>query len=145
MCAIQARKAKKEEIEWVNSQYKEVGFVASNFYNEFIAIVEVDGRKAGLGRLVIIDEGNIELGGIYVLKEFRRMGVADHIVDFLCTNNSFKERIIWCLPFEHLKKFYEGFGFKKSNMVKAPKVIARKHEWCNTNYDQIVLLLAKTL
>ena len=80
MLMITTRQAEKEELPWINSQYKEVGFVISSFDNEFIAIVEVNGKKAGLGRLVVVDHENLELGGIYVLNEFRRMGVADHIV-----------------------------------------------------------------
>ncbi len=143
MNTILTRKASSNEINWVNSKYTEVSFVKSNFENEFIVIAEVNNQKAGLGRLVIIDDRNIELGGIYVFKEYRKMGVADSIVSFLCTNNPFKDRVVWCLPFENLKEFYSNFGFNESANIKIPNQVASKYKWCNTTYDKKVLSLSK--
>ena len=140
---ITTRKAEINEIEWINSQYKNVEFVESNFNNEFIVMAEVDNIKAGIGRLVIIDENNIELGGIYVFEQFRKIGVAENIVDTLCNENPFKEKTIWCLPFENLKKFYSDFGFTESDSSNVPKEVLKKHEWCNKVYDKKVLLLSK--
>jgi len=140
---ITTRKAEINEIEWINSQYKNVEFVESNFNNEYIVIAEVDNIKAGIGRLVVIDENNIELGGIYVFQEFRKIGVAGNIVDTLCNDNPFSEKTIWCLPFENLKKFYSDFGFANSNISKAPKEVTKKYEWCKKVYDKKVLLLSK--
>ncbi|NER12041.1 GNAT family N-acetyltransferase [Leptobacterium flavescens] len=141
---IITRKADRSEMDWINSCYREIGFVKSDFDKEFIVISEVDGHKAGLGRVVVIDKANVELGGIYVLEEFRKMGVAESIVTFLCDNNPFADQVVWCLPFEHLKEFYSSFGFAENKGLKAPKEIAEKHLWCNDAYQKKVLLLSKT-
>lgn len=143
MNTITTREANKKEIDWINSRYAEVDFITSNFDNEFIVIAEVNEQKAGIGRLVVIDENNIELGGIYVFKEFRKMGVAENIVRFLCDANPFENRIIWCIPFENLKEFYGNFGFSKTKELKIPKEIENKQIWCNKTYDKKVLLLSK--
>lgn len=140
---IITRKAQINEIEWVNSQYISANFKESDFDNEFIVIAEVENTKAGIGRLVIIDENNIELGGIYVLRDFRKIGVAESIVSTLCKSNPYSQSIVWCLPFENLKKFYAGFGFSNSKS-NVPHEMIKKHKWCNKVYDKKVLLLSKT-
>lgn len=139
------RKADNSEINWINSKYQEVDFKPSNFDNEYIVIAEYDNKKAGLGRLVKIDDENLELGGIYVFKDFRKLGIADKIVSALCHQHQLPQKTIWCLPFEHLQEFYEKFGFipAEKSTISIPKDIAKKHQWCNTNYDKNVLLLVK--
>lgn len=145
MSAVTVIKAKKNDIDWVNTKYQEVDFVSSNYDNEHIVIAEVNHEKAGLGRLVKIDDNNIELGGIYVFPEYRGLGVAERIVSSLCNENPFNEVMVWCLPFEKLLPFYSKFGFKSSETVEAPKAIAKKLNWCNSGdtYAQHVLLLCK--
>lgn len=145
MKEITITKAERHELDWINSKYKEVDFVASNFDTEFIVIAKIENQNAGLGRLVVIDNENIELGGIYVFSNFRGMKVAESIVDFLCTKNPYKNTIIWCLPFENLLSFYEKFGFKKPININIPNEILKKLEWCNgnENYGKKVMLLHK--
>ena len=138
-------KAKKNEIDWINSKYAEVGFVNSNFHNEFIVIAKVENENAGLGRLVKIDNKNIELGGIYTFPGFRGLGVAENIVSNLCDKNPFEESTIWCLPFENLQGFYSKFGFKKPQKGTIPKRVEEKLKWCNSEnkYQKKVMLLNK--
>lgn len=70
MESIVIRRAKKEELEWINSKYSQIDFVHSNFEKEIIAISEHKGERCGLGRIVIIDQNNCELGGM-----FRQFGI----------------------------------------------------------------------
>ncbi|MBS0622859.1 MAG: GNAT family N-acetyltransferase [Verrucomicrobia bacterium] len=74
------RRAEPSEISWVNQCYAEVQFIHSNFDREVIAIAEVNGQKAGLGRLVTINDENLELGGMYVFEEFRGQGIARKVL-----------------------------------------------------------------
>lgn len=143
---ITVRKAKKNEINWVNEKYSEIGFVTSNYENEYIIIAKVENEDAGLGRLVKIDEDNIELGGIYTFSKFRSVGVAECIVLSLCENNPFEGSYIWCLPFENLYKFYSKFEFEYCKNIKAPEEVVEKLKWSNSEnkYGKKVLLLCKT-
>ena len=43
MQKILIRKATKEELEWINSKYSQIGFVHSNFEKEIIAVAEYEG------------------------------------------------------------------------------------------------------
>jgi len=133
------------DLEWINTKYREVDFVPSNYNNEHILIAHVSKKEAGLGRLVKIDANNTELGGIYVFPEFRGQHVADCIVTGLCNQNPFKNTTIWCLPFENLVPFYMRFGFTPHTNGQIPTEIAKKLEWCNApnRYKQRVILLHK--
>lgn len=71
---LEVRAAKVAEIEWINQCYDEVEFVHSIFEKEIIAIAEIDDQKAGVGRLVNVKQGNLELGGMYVFESFRGKG-----------------------------------------------------------------------
>lgn len=143
MNTIVLKKVGMDEIDWVNEKYREVNFISSDYTNELVVIAHVNNEKAGLGRLVKIDEDNIELGGIYVFPNFRGMGVAHRIVDHLCKGNPFENAIIWCLPFDNLKAFYSNFGFEIYNGNKVPEKIADRLKWCNTDnrYGKEVILL----
>ena len=142
---ITVRRAEEKELKWVNEKYSEVDFVHSNLENELIAIAELDGKKAGIGRLISVDERNGELSGMYVFDEFRGLGVSKHIITFLLENKG-KMTAIFCLPFAHLEKLYQGFGFKRAaRSNKAPKKVNDKFEWCNKHYEHEVLLLVKEI
>jgi N-acetylglutamate synthase-like GNAT family acetyltransferase len=140
MTTIQIRQAIAEEIGWINERYDEVGFVHSDLTRDYVAIAEVDRSRAGLGRLVHIDQGIAELGGIFVVPEFRRQGLAASIVRFLI-GQSGTCSTIYCLPFAHLSGFYESFGFaacQRSPFI--PEEVRNKHAWCNRHFPQPTLL-----
>jgi GNAT superfamily N-acetyltransferase len=89
------------------------------YYQILIALAKIEGVKFGLGRVAYIDENNLELGGMYVLDQFRRMGIAEKVILHLLKNHE-QHKKIWCLPFKHLQRFYTGFGFldKKNTITK---------------------------
>ncbi|PKA84519.1 hypothetical protein ATE92_2714 [Ulvibacter sp. MAR_2010_11] len=142
---LSIRKAKKSEIDWINERYKEINFVGSTFENEFIAIAECDATPSGLGRLVLIDDDNLELGGMYVFDAYRGLHISEEIIKFLLLKNTLRQETIWCLPFQHLKHIYERFGFKEYKGIQAtiPLQIRNKYSWCAINYPTGVSLLYK--
>ncbi len=146
MKTITVKQAEKNEINWINAKYGEVDFVKSNYESEYIVIAKVGNNNAGLGRLVKVDNKNIELGGIYVFPNYRGLGVAENIVRNLCEKNPFGETTLWCLPFENLLKFYTKFGFENRENIKAPEKVISKLNWCNSEskYGKKVILLCKT-
>ncbi|MBB6611995.1 GNAT family N-acetyltransferase [Pontibacter sp. Tf4] len=136
------RKAQPDDIAWVNAQYQQVHFQLSNYSNELIVIAEANGEKAGVGRLVTVDENTLELGGMYVPESFRRFGVARTIVTFLVAQVTGKT--LFCLPFEHLQHFYESCGFKPvADPGRVPPKVLQKWEWCNQVYPHKTLLLTR--
>lgn len=106
-----------------------------------IAIAEVDGVRAGIGRLQRIDEKNAELGGILVLSEFRGGGVARQIVRFLLEQSE-QFLSVFCIPFEHLVPFYSDCGFHVLDRVEGvPLEIQKKLQWCGDTYENKTTLM----
>jgi len=137
---IRVRKAEPHEIDWVNLKYDEVKYRHSNYENDFIAIAEFDGEKAGMGRLQKINENCAELGGMYVFEEFRRKGIAGELVRCLLDNSKQYHRV-FCLPFEYVSDFYRQFGFvDASDDITPPEYVTEKHRWCNEFYSGNTLL-----
>ena len=137
--------AKRNEMDWINSKYAEIGFIRSDYENEFIVIAKVENENAGIGRLVKVDNKNIELGGIYTFPNFRGLSVAKNVVTELLDKNPYSNSTIWCLPFENLLSFYLKFGFTKYAKGVIPKEVEKKLRWCNSNekYEKKVVLLYK--
>jgi N-acetylglutamate synthase-like GNAT family acetyltransferase len=140
------RMAHASEIDWINSKYDEINFMHSDFNNEIIAIAEVDGIPAGIGRLVKIDISDYELGGMYVFEDYRNNKIASHIVQFLLTQlDHAKNYTVYCIPFAGLSFFYQRFGFKKViDFERVPQKIIRKYRWCQQTYSDPVDLLVIT-
>ncbi len=138
---LKIRAAEKQEMVWINGCYDQVEFIHSHFDSEVIAIAEFNGEKAGLGRLVEVDEKNLELGGMYVFEPFRGKGIAKEIVTFLLTYVK-PSQVIYCIPFDHLLHFYKQCGFINCfNLESVPSKILDKHQWCQEKYVHPTALL----
>jgi len=138
--AIFIRPARPDELDWVNQRYADIDFVPSE-RDHLIAIAEVDGKRAGLGRIVPIEEGIGELGGMLVFEQFQRMGLARRLVSSLVAQPGF--HTLWCLPFAELEAMYVSLGFKPGDAADAPEPVLSKHRWCNEHYPKPVLLLCR--
>ena len=132
------------DLSWVNAQYQAIDFVPSHLDNEIIAIVMHNESYAGVGRIVYLNDHDVEIGGIYILEQFRGLSLAHQLVDYLVEtvrNKALKN--VYCLPFAELRNFYTKFGFKEvcaqDQTINAK--ILKKHQWCLQNYDKSVLLL----
>ncbi len=140
---IVTREACKSDLDWINEQYAAVGFLPSNLEDEQIVICERDGEKAGVGRLRNLNGQDAELGGIYVLEQHRSRSVAKTVVAALVAKGEMYRRI-FCLPFEHLRAFYESFGFRDMGPEESvPDQIQEKMNYCTCSYESNVLLLIK--
>ena len=140
--AFHLRPARLDELDWVNSRYAEIGFQPSSA-DDFVVIAETAEGRAGLGRLVRIDETQSELGGIYVFPEFRGKHLAQAIVAYLLEHSPHAR--LFCIPFAHLSGFYQGFGFVHPTASdEVPTAILRKVDWCRCSYPEAVDLLLRT-
>ncbi len=141
---ITIRLATENDLAWVNSSYEGVNFLASAFHNEIIVIAEVNSEKAGLGRLVKINDNVWELGGMLVLTGYRNLGLSKKIIKFLLDQLSQVQVTVYCIPFEGLFVLYNSMGFEPvSNIDNIPNKVLDKFEWCKKTYPENVLLLKK--
>jgi GNAT superfamily N-acetyltransferase len=138
---VEVRAAATDEVDWANARYAEVQFLPSS-PADLIAVAEVMGEPAGLGRLVPVDARAEELGGIYVFPRFRSLGVSKAIIAFLVRQA--RRDDLYCLPFCNLLDLYARFGFTPVRDNHAvPLQVKRKHVWCNERYSTPVLLLGR--
>ena len=134
------RTARPDETGWINEQYAKVRFIPSDPANETIVIAELDGLRAGLGRLVDAGQGAYELGGMFVFDQFRGRGVARAIVDELIRRA--EGRTVYCIPFADLEPIYAGEGFTTIEpSPDLPERVREKLAWCAETIDRPVILM----
>ncbi|MGF2714430.1 acetyltransferase [Bacillus mycoides] len=135
--------ATSKDLEWINIQYESIGFVQSDLTRDKVAIITYNNEYAGIGRLVQIDEDTIELGGIFILPNFRGLQLAGELVSFLVqTAKKLHIQNVYCLPFEELENFYKKYGFTEVDTTQeiVHPIILKKYNWCLETYDKHVLL-----
>jgi N-acetylglutamate synthase-like GNAT family acetyltransferase len=135
---LRLRTARPDESGWINEQYATAGFIPSGPTDE-VVVAELDGERAGLGRLVDAGAGASELGGMFVLDRFRGAGVARAIVDELIRRAG--DREVYCIPFADLEAFYASAGFRRIEPRNLPEKVIEKLEWCAREIDRPVILM----
>lgn len=139
---IELRWSRAEDLGWANQCYASIGFALST-RDDLIAVAEADGRRVGLGRIVPISNDVGELGGMYVIPDYRGHSVARHLVSFLLERSGHRQ--LFCIPFLHLEPFYAEFGFERAAAeLEVPAPIAQKLEWCARQYPNPVVLLVRS-
>lgn len=133
------RRLAADERAWANERYAEIGFALSGD-DDLLVVAEVDGARVGLGRLVPLAPGAAELGGIYVLPEYRGRAIARRIVDHLVATSPYPR--LFCIPFTPLERFYRscGFGTPRPDL-EIPQAARAKVSWCEGRYPDPVCLL----
>ena len=140
---ISVRVMKSDELDWVNQQYQSINFMPTDLADrQFIAEIESqrESQRVGLGRLTYISDEIWELGGIYVLPDWRGKSVAREIVKYLLGQAN--DIHLYCLAFPHLVEFYQKMGFVRcSDWSKIPQKLTQKRQWCQQTYPEGAILL----
>lgn len=138
---VVVRPMRPDELPWVNGQYALADFVRSDL-EDTILVAEVDGERAGVGRLVPAGEGHVELGGMYVVEAHRGRGVARALVEGLL--HQAQGRTVWCIPYARVQDLYRGFGFADPpDGVEPPPAVVEKLRFCRARYPVAVVLLRR--
>jgi GNAT superfamily N-acetyltransferase len=133
------RTLRPDELDWANARYASVGFAASTPAHQLL-VAELDGARVGLGRLVPIGDRAVELGGIWTDQAARGRGVARAIVTALLARAG--DADVWCIPFEHLARFYMGLGLAPAP-APWPAGVADKVADCAARGLAAVVVLAR--
>lgn len=109
---IAIRALRDDERGWANDRYRAIQFAISP--PDAVALVaEQGGVRVGLGRLVALEPGVRELGGIWTDEAARGRGAARAMVEALIALDDGAAGPLWCIPFAHLTPFYASFGFAR--------------------------------
>ena len=138
---VTVRLVQDDERRWANRMYEQIRFRPSGA-SDLLALALVDDEPAGLGRLVPVDDAAAELGGIFVLPEFRGKGLAAAIVQYLIEQS--QGRRLFCIPFSGLETFYRRFGFVPAvPQTQVPGEVVERLEWSRRAYPEPVMLLVR--
>ena len=138
---VSVRRLLATELDWANACYADANFMPSS-RQDFLAVAEVGGNKAGLGRVVPVAADMGELGGMYVLPAFRGQALAGKLVQFLLAESQLPT--LFCIPFAHLESFYARYGFGPlPDSLPIPESVAAKFAWCQRHYPTPVRLLVR--
>jgi GNAT superfamily N-acetyltransferase len=141
MKSISLRRLSASDLPWVNARYAGISFALSRDVDLMVS-VDMDGKSVGLGRLVPLEDGSAEMGGIHVLPEYRRHRIASRIVDYLIEISPYPR--LYCIPFTPLEPFYRRFGFDTPAAGLAlPGEVRAKMAWCEGRYPDPVCLLVR--
>lgn len=156
-----------DDMEWVNKTYSSIKFGPSTIDEgdrSLIAVLHTN--PVGLGRLTPLknpcgtgcggdtEKIHWELGGIYVVPEARGKGTAREIVKRLIEeaqkifSSDQKPMTLWCIPFVHLREFYESCGFINvenfsDRLGTLPQSIRCKLSGCATTFPDKPTILMK--
>lgn len=125
--SVSIRDASAAERAWADERYREIQFSPTRASHR-VLVAELDGALVGLGRLVPIEPGVVELSGIWTSEAARGVGVARRMVTELLARAA-TDREVWCVPFTHLVPFYATFGFA-SVAPPWPEPISAKIQAC---------------
>jgi GNAT superfamily N-acetyltransferase len=129
------------DLAWANERYAEIDFLPSPA-TDFIAVAHFGGTAAALGRITQVTATAGELGGVYVFPEFRGLGIATRLVNYLVQQSGLET--LFCMPFERLRGLYMSAGFAHQPIdATVPEKVLGKHAWCNSHYSERVLLLSR--
>lgn len=136
---MRIRRLLPSELDWANRCYAQIDFVPAAAA-DFVVVAEVDGARAGLGRVVAAGDAEGELGGMYVLPAFRGRALAPAIVEFLAAHCGLPS--LYCVPFAHLEQLYRRCGFARVDpAAAAPRAILHKLAYCRGHYPTPVILM----
>ncbi|MES2739641.1 MAG: GNAT family N-acetyltransferase [Pseudomonadota bacterium] len=140
---LSVRALRADELAWANARYAEIDFLASA-PDDYVAVADIAGVPAGLGRVTRLGGDAGELGGMYVFDGFRARGVSGAMLAHLLAHAGVAR--LYCLPFAHLRRLYEKAGFTLDlGAAAVPDQVRRKHAWCMGHYAEPVLLMYRPL
>jgi GNAT superfamily N-acetyltransferase len=132
------RVLRDDERAWANELYRTIRF-AETPPDTFAITYELAGDRIGLGRLVELEPGVIELGGIWTAEAARNRGIARAIVTALIEYAG--STPLWCIPFVHLQAFYESCGFIATPEPWPATVAAKMHDCVAKQLPPTVVLV----
>ena len=129
--------AKASEIEDLESFYRITDYGGSVSPVDKVAYATDDGKIIGVGRLTK-QEGVFVLRGIRVLKEHRRRGIGNALLDSLAREVGSSDCL--CISYSHLRKLYENRGFCEIKPLEAPKFLRSRYNGYRARGLDVILM-----
>lgn len=140
---VMIREADADDLAWANERYADLGFDPSDPAIARTYVAWHGGERVGLGRLVRLSDGSLELGGMHVVPGWRGTGIARSILGRLLSIAE-DEPVVWCVPFQQLGHFYQSHGFEEVESVEGiPAELIDKVKRCREHFEDGVKVLRR--
>ena len=123
---LKISQAKLHDTENVKAFYKQCGYGGDLSEEALTFIAQLEERIVGAVRLCPNTEFFV-LRGMQVLEPFQHQGIGTQLLQ-ACTVQ-LAERVCYCIPWQHLKLFYQQVGFQEVSSIEVPALL--RERFCN--------------
>lgn len=117
---LKISQAKLHDIEAIKTFYNQCGYGGGVNEEDLLFIAQLEEQIIGAVRLCP-NTGFIVLRGVQVLAPFQRQGIGTRLLQ-LCTEQLI-DRICYCIPWQHLRSFYQQAGFYEVAPLEVPDLL----------------------
>lgn len=120
---ISIKRTPKNRFQEIGAFYKTVGYGNRPHPDDTVLEARDEGKLIGVVRL-LEENGALILRGMYVAESSQRRGVGTLMLEE--ADREIGTRECWCIPFDHLGRFYSQIGFQECVREAAPKFLQQR-------------------
>ncbi|WP_019505973.1 GNAT family N-acetyltransferase [Pleurocapsa sp. PCC 7319] len=113
------------ETEDIKAFYNQCGYEGGLNEEDLILIAQLEGKIIGAVRLCP-DNGFVVLRGMQILASFQSQGVGTQLLQ-ACAEQ-LADRVCYCIPWQHLRSFYQQIGFQEVLPVEVPVLLKERFD-----------------
>jgi N-acetylglutamate synthase-like GNAT family acetyltransferase len=115
--------AKPHDAEDIEAFYRRCDYGGGLSEKDLILIAQSEAQIIGAVRLCS-EAGFFVLRGMQVLAPFQRQGIGKQLLQS-CTEHLI-DRVCYCIPWQHLKSFYQQEGFQEVSPNRVPVLLCER-------------------
>ncbi|GAB4545727.1 MAG: hypothetical protein Tsb0014_40000 [Pleurocapsa sp.] len=105
--------------------YQKCGYGGGVKQEDLVFIAQIDSQLVGAVRLCT-EMNVLVLRGMQVLPEFQYQRIGTQLLQYC--DRYFTEKSCYCLPWRHLRSFYEQIGFELISPAKLPEFLNQRFQ-----------------
>lgn len=117
--------AKPQDLGEVKAFYSHCGYGGGLKKEDLILIARSKSQLVGVVRLCP-EQSALVLRGMQVITPFQRQGIGKQLLE-TCTQH-LGNRICYCIPWTHLRLFYQRGGFEEVASAEVPNFLRKRFE-----------------
>jgi N-acetylglutamate synthase-like GNAT family acetyltransferase len=129
--------AKLHNAEDIKAFYRQCGYGGGLSEKDVILIARSEAQIIGAVRLCP-ETGFFVLRGMQVLAPFQRQGIGKQLLQS-CTEQLF-DRVCYCIPWQHLRSFYQQAGFQEVSSSKVPVLLHERFNHYISREMSVILM-----
>ncbi|MBW4456641.1 MAG: GNAT family N-acetyltransferase [Nostoc indistinguendum CM1-VF10] len=120
---LKIRQAKLHDFENIKAFYKQCGYGGDLSEEALAFIAQFEEKIVGAVRLCP-NTGFFVLRGMQVLAQFQHQGFGKQLLQ--ASTEQLADQVCYCIPWQHLKSFYQQVGFQEVSPSKVPNLLRER-------------------